>query len=223
MNKPTFIVGDIHGKWDALLLKIKAGDIRDFVLIGVGDLGVGFKLEKQQARQFEYVNTFFKSRNIDFIGIRGNHDDPAYFDGSVDLSNFKLLPDYSYMTLNDKRFGFVGGAISIDRRMRAEGISYWKAESFVLDLSKIERCDVLITHSAPSWNGPCDKEGIAHWCARDATLWDECTQERKEHDILLKLCGATRHYCGHFHISSTVDVDGCISSILDELEIKEIR
>jgi hypothetical protein len=36
------------------------------------------------------------------------------------------------------------------------------------------------------------------------------------------LCGATRHYCGHFHLSSIVDVEGCTSIILDELEIKEI-
>jgi UDP-2,3-diacylglucosamine pyrophosphatase LpxH len=223
MNKAIFVVGDIHGKWDALFLKIKAGDIRDFVLIGVGDLGVGFKLEKQQARQFEYINTFFKSRNIDFLGIRGNHDDPAYFDGKISMSNFKLLPDYTSMTLDDKEFLFVGGAVSVDRRMRAQGISYWADEKFVLDVSKIKRCDVLITHSAPTWSGPFDKSGISGWCDRDSTLWDECVQERKDHDILLKLCGASRHYCGHFHTSSSVDFDGCVSTILDELEIGEIR
>lgn len=223
MSKPIYIVGDIHGKWDQLFLKIKASEIRDFILIGVGDLGIGFLDAEKQARQFDYINSFFDGKGVDFIGIRGNHDDPAYFDGSIDRSNFKLLADYTSLSLNDKEFLFVGGAVSIDRKIRKEGVSYWKDEKFVLDVSKIKRCDVLVTHSAPTWSGPFDRAGISGWCDRDETLWDECLQERKDHDVLIKLCGASRHYCGHFHTSSSVDFDGCISTILDELEIKEIR
>jgi predicted phosphodiesterase len=223
MSKPIYIVGDIHGKWDHLFLKIKASEIRNFILIGVGDLGVGFLDADKQARQFDYVNSFFGGKGIDFIGIRGNHDDPSYYDGSIDYSNFKLLPDYTSLTLNGKEFLFVGGAVSIDRKIRKEGVSYWTDEKFILDHSKIKRCDVLVTHSAPTWSGPFDKSGISGWCDRDDTLWDECLQERKDHDVLIKLCGASRHYCGHFHTSSSVDFDGCISTILDELEVKEIR
>jgi predicted phosphodiesterase len=223
MSKPIYIVGDIHGKWDQLFLKIKASEIRNFTLIGVGDLGVGFLDADKQARQFDYINSFFGGKGIDFIGIRGNHDDPSYFNSSIDRSNFKLLPDYTSLTLNDKEFLFVGGAVSIDRKIRKEGVSYWTDEKFVLDHSKIKRCDVLVTHSAPTWSGPFDKSGISGWCDRDETLWDECLQERKDHDVLIKLCGASRHYCGHFHTSSSVDFDRCISTILDELEVKEIR
>ena len=223
MSKPIYIVGDIHGKWDHLFLKIKASEIRNFTLVGVGDLGIGFLDADKQARQFDYINSFFGGKGIDFIGIRGNHDDPSYYDGSIDYSNFKLLPDYTSLTLNDKEFLFVGGAVSIDRKIRKEGVSYWADEKFILDHSKIKRCDVLVTHSAPTWSGPFDKSGISGWCDRDETLWDECLQERKDHDVLIKLCGASRHYCGHFHTSSSVDFDGCISTILDELEVKEIR
>jgi hypothetical protein len=223
MSKPIYIVGDIHGKWDQLFLKIKASEIRDFILIGVGDLGIGFLDAEKQARQFDYINSFFGGKGVDFIGIRGNHDDPAYFDSSIDRSNFKLLSDYTSLSLNDKEFLFVGGAVSIDRKIRKEGVSYWKDEKFILDISKIKRCDVLVTHSAPTWCGPFDKDGISSWCDRDETLWDECLQERKDHDVLIKLCGASRHYCGHFHTSSSVDLDECVSTILDELEIKEIR
>lgn len=223
MSKPIYIVGDIHGKWDALFLKIKASEIRNFILIGVGDLGIGFLDAEKQERQFDYINSFFNGKGIDFIGIRGNHDDPAFFNGSIDRSNFKLLPDYTSLSLNDKEFLFVGGAVSIDRKIRKEGVSYWKDEKLVLDVSKIKRCDVLVTHSAPTWSGPFDRDGISGWCDRDDTLWDECLQERKDHDMLIKLCGASRHYCGHFHTSCSVDLDGCVSTILDELEVGEIR
>ena len=222
--KPTLVVGDIHGEWDALFNKIKSYNMSDCILIHVGDGGEGFLPYEKQLRQFEYLNDFFKKYNIEYLSIRGNHSDPSYFDGSINLSHFKLLPDYTTLTLNDKKFLFVGGAISIDRTIRKEGISYWKDEMFKLDESKIQQCDVLITHSAPTWNGPIEKNGmLASFCQKDPTLWDECMEERKQHDVLIKLTGAKRHYCGHFHESFVVDFDDCVSTILDILQIAEIR
>ena len=222
--KPTLVVGDIHGEWDALFNKIKSYNMSDCILIHVGDGGEGFLPYEKQLRQFEYLNDFFKKYNIEYLSIRGNHSDPSYFDGSINLSHFKLLPDYTTLTLNDKKFLFVGGAISIDRTIRKEGISYWKDEMFKLDESKIQQCDVLITHSAPTWNGPIEKNGmLASFCQKDPTLWDECMEERKQHDVLIKLTGAKRHYCGHFHEYFVVDFDDCVSTILDILQIAEIR
>lgn len=222
--KPTLIVGDIHGEWDALFRKIDHLDLRDATLLCVGDVGIGFVERPKQERQHIHINNFFKSRDIEFLSIKGNHDDPAYFDGSINLSHFKLLPDYTTLTLNDKKFLFVGGAISIDRTIRKEGISYWKDEVFKLDESKIQQCDILITHSAPTWNGPIEKNGmLANFCQKDATLWDECMEERKQHDALIKLSGAKRHFAGHFHGYFVVDFDDCVSTILDILQIAEIR
>ena len=222
--KPTLVVGDIHGEWEALFRKIDHLDLRDATLLCVGDVGIGFVERLKQERQHIHINNFFKSRDIEFLSIKGNHDDPAYFDGSINLSNFKLLPDYTTLTLNDKKFLFVGGAISIDRTIRKEGISYWKDEVFKLDESKIQQCDVLITHSAPTWNGPIEKNGmLANFCQKDATLWDECMEERKQHDVLIKLSGAKRHFAGHFHGYFVVDFDDCVSTILDILQIAEIR
>ena len=160
MSKPIFITGDNHGKYDVLFRFIEAYDIRDCILIHVGDGGIGFISAEKQQRQFEHYNDRFKSRGIEYLSIRGNHDDPAYFDGSVNLSHFKLLPDYHTQIINDEKFLFVGGAISIDRKIRKEGFSYWKDEPFVLDKSKIEECDVLITHSAPIWLGEVRTPGI---------------------------------------------------------------
>jgi hypothetical protein len=223
-NKPVYILGDIHGDWNALFEKIKYTDIRDCILICVGDIGIGFLPQLKQIRQNEFVCDFLKSRDIEFLGIRGNHDNPAYFDGSVNYDNFKLLPDYTSLNLNGKQFLLVGGAISIDRTIRKEGISYWRDEAFKLDHSKIQRCDVLITHSTPTWNGPLEKSGIfATFCQKDSTLWDECMEERRQHDILIKLCGAKRHLSGHFHQHSVIDFEGCVSTIVDILQIIEIR
>ena len=224
--KPILVVGDIHGKWDALFKKIDSFDLRDCTLICVGDLGVGFKdSHAKEIRALQFANDFFAARDIEFLSIRGNHDNPAYFNGEIQrFSNLRLLPDYTVETLDNKQFLFVGGAVSIDRTLRKQGVSYWKDEGFALDYAKIVRCDVLITHSAPTWNGPIEKNAmLTSFCERDLTLWDECMEERKQHDILIKLCGTKRHYCGHFHECLMSTVDDCTSTILDELQILEIR
>lgn len=223
-NEPLYIVGDSHGLWDYLFRKLDHNDIKDCYLWSVGDNGIGFLHESKQYRQFEDLNNRLSKRNIKFYSIAGNHDHRSkYFDGSVDMSNFKLIPDYTQIQFNDELFLLVGGAISIDRIYRKLGHSYWDDEAFILNKDKAVKCDVLITHSGPSWIGPFEKDGISSWCDRDHTLWDECVMERKNHNELLKLTRPNRLYLGHFHQSQSVDFDGCYGRILDELEITEHR
>ena len=223
MNTPIYIHGDNHGKWDRLFDLIDRGNITDATLIGVGDVGIGFKIKEKQDRELELLNNRFKKRNIQYITIRGNHDDPSYFDGSVKLSHFELIPDYTLRELNGETFLFVGGAISIDRQFRKVGSSYWTDEVFVLKPELIKKCDVLIAHTAPYWVGPFDKQGLESWCIKDVHLWDECKKERMDADELVKLSQPNRSYHGHFHISAWVDFRDCYARILDIDEIVEHR
>jgi hypothetical protein len=53
--------------------------------------------------------------------IRGNHDDPYYFNNKVfSYSNVELLEDYTILTVGNDNILCVGGAISIDRLYRLE-------------------------------------------------------------------------------------------------------
>jgi Icc-related predicted phosphoesterase len=220
-DQPILIHGDNHGSWDRLFKKIEDADITDCILIGVGDTGIGFKTNEKQLREIELLNNRFKKRNIQYMSIRGNHDDPTYFFGTVKLSNFELIPDYTYRELNGETFLFVGGAISIDRKMRTLNSTYWRDEVFVLKPELVKKCDVLIAHTAPYWVGPFDKEGLSGWCIKDVHLWDECEKERKDLDELVKLCQPSRSYHGHFHTSAWVDFRECFARILDIDEIVE--
>lgn len=222
-HKPIYIVGDNHGKYDSLFKRIEQYDIKDCILIHAGDGGEGFIHPDKQLRQFELLNNRFKKRDIEYVSIRGNHSDPAYFKGQIKLSNFELLPDYTVREYNGEKFLFVGGAVSIDRSHRTMNFSWWEDELFVLDESKIVECDVLITHSAPTWIGPNDKQGISYWCEKDLTLWDDCLNERRLHDELFRLAKPKKSYHGHFHLYTQCENNGCISSILDELQIVEHR
>lgn len=224
VNNPIYIIGDIHGRFGDLKDIIIKNDIHDCIIICVGDYGIGFNFSYQRELETQKIlNEFFKLRNIKFYTIRGNHDDPSYFKCNVRLqyTNLELLEDYTELELNGEKFLFVGGAVSIDRRFRKESIDYWIDEIFKLDLDKVQKCDVLITHSAPTWIGPFDKDGISRWCAKDVTLWDECLKERKEHDQLVNKCNPNRLYCGHFHQTHAVDMNDCYGRILSELEILE--
>ncbi len=222
MNNAIYVLGDIHGNWSPLLTKIDEYDIRDCTIICVGDIGLGFKsYERQESELFE-VNEKFRKRRIDFFGIRGNHDDPHYFDGGYEFSNMEFLKDYEVRTFGGKVFQFIGGATSIDRTHRVEGVSYWENEKFNFDPNQCVKCDVLITHSAPTWSGTTDKGPISGWLKVDKNLWSELKLERTEHSRIIELCNPDRHYCGHFHFKSTSKQDGCVSRILDVDELLEI-
>jgi len=226
-TNPVYIIGDIHGQFARLKNLVFQNNIKDCTLICVGDFGIGFK-RKYGANVDDCIvlNTFFAKRNIVFMTIRGNHDDPIFFNDAekrINLSHVKLLPDYYSETINGEKFLFVGGAVSIDRRLRENNVSYWSNEAFVLDTNRVTACDVLITHSAPSWVGPYDKSAIASWTQKDASLWEECMQERQDHNALISLCKPRKSYHGHFHCNGMAHADGCLATILNIEEIKEHR
>lgn len=229
MMKPIYMLGDFHGRFEDVKKIIINNDIRDSIIISVGDVGIGFLHESNQIRLCERMNQWFENRNINFLAIRGNHDDPSYFLSSeriVKMSNFELLEDYTLREINGQKFLFVGGAISIDRYHRKEGVNYWSREPLILDKEKVVQCDVLVTHTAPTWCGPLSKDGIYQFVgkeSRDPALFDECIAERRAVDYLITESKAKMHYCGHFHLYSWVEFKDCYSTILDINQFKEHR
>lgn len=220
---PVYILGDTHGRWGDLQMRLDDYDIKHCILISVGDNGIGFSSSNRQKVILENLNELFKERDIEFMAIRGNHDDPAYFDGYTKYSNLELLKDYTTREINGKKYLFVGGATSIDRRVRTRGQSYWDDEIFVLKPELVEECDVLITHSAPTWLGDFSKAGIDRWCQQDPTLWDECMKERIDHDILYAMAKPRTAFCGHFHVYQSGTCDKCLATIVDELGLVEFH
>jgi hypothetical protein len=221
-NKQIVFLGDHHGEWSYVFDIIDSKKIQDCYLISVGDSGIGFTNKKNQERLNEGLNEEFKIRNIIFKAVRGNHDDPAYFRGSdrVALSNFELIEDYSVFEHNGKSIQFIGGAISIDRTGRKEGVSYWEGESVVFEKEKLRKVDILVTHTAPSWCFPQQfNEMVYGWAREDAYLLKDLTDERAVMDEIFKVCKPTLHLYGHFHTSVTERINGCVHKLLDINEV----
>jgi hypothetical protein len=217
-TKPIVFLGDHHGVWWELLWELENKKIRDCYVVSVGDCGIGFVDKKTELSRVQTLNEDFKSRNINFLGIRGNHDDPSYFTGAerIQLSNFELIEDYSVYEHNSKLIQFIGGAISIDRKGRQEGKSYWKGEGLNFDKDKLQKVDTLVTHTAPSWCFPQQfNEMVYGWAKEDDSLLRELTKERSVMDDIFEVCKPTLHLYGHFHSSWTEEINGCKHKLLN--------
>lgn len=225
-NKPMYFMGDNHGDYDLMIQIIKNHDISDCYFIHLGDGGEGFLPTEKQIRQFTHLNEFFKARNAHYMSIRGNHSDPFYFkpENQIALSNFELIEDYTIMEYNGKTIQFIGGAISIDRTHRSEGISYWIDEPVRYDDHKCQKVDILVTHTAPSWCFPQQfNRTVYDWAARDVSLLKDLTNERTTMDNIFKICQPVLHLYGHFHSSWTEQVNSCKHKLLDINEIWELK
>lgn len=221
------LVGDIHGKFRELIKQIDRKGIKNCIMICVGDLGVGFQYTMQGEREgLERLNDSFNKRGIKFYSIRGNHDNPKFFDGRC-YSNLSLLPDYSRIYNLDgdqKSWLFVGGAISIDRCVRRINETYWKNEGFTYREPLAMPADVLVTHTAPSWIGPgVEAPIVRYFVEKDPPLLQELLDERANTDKLYAKVAPKQAYMGHFHNTEVRTVNGCTARILDELEFFEHR
>lgn len=225
-NKPILYIGDHHGDWKQMFWFINRGKLENCYLISVGDSGVGFTPKPQQINDINSLNDKFKKLNIEFLSIRGNHDDPSYYNGDnrIALSNFELIEDYTVMEHNSKMFQFIGGATSIDRTMRKEGVSYWSGEGLNFNEAKLRKVDVLVTHTAPSWCFPQRFNEIVYsWAGEDAYLLEELTTERAVMDEIFKVCQPSLHLYGHFHSSRNEEINNCVHRLLGINEIWESR
>lgn len=225
-NKPMYFMGDNHGEYEIMFDLINKHELTDCYFIHMGDGGEGFVHTEKQLRQFIHLNEFFKARNIHYMSIRGNHSDPFYFktENQMPLSNFELIEDYTVVEYSGKLIQFIGGAISIDRTVRHEGISYWSNEVVNFDEDKCQKVDVLVTHTAPSWCFPQKFNRIVYdWSLRDASLLKELTTERAIMDKIFNICQPSIHLYGHFHSSWTEEVNNCKHKLLDINEIWELK
>lgn len=125
----VYCIGDLHGNIKAVTYQIKQYDIHDAVIVCCGDVGLGFNKFEYYKQVFNKLKKTLAKYNDYLIFIRGNHDNPKYFDGKmVNDKRIKAVPDYTMLqiyNMEDKEMNYVcfkllciGGATSIDRLQR---------------------------------------------------------------------------------------------------------
>lgn len=205
-----FSWGDIHGKFDEMFDKIKQLELSDCLIIQCGDFGVGpFRGETKDdyLSLFLEYDSFLKKQNVEVIAFRGNHDDPSYFENGFRSKYIRCVPDYTTIITPISNILLLGGAISIDRKNRIEGRSYFKNEGFNYDkekLTSLRDIDIVMSHTAPSEIYPIGFNSLVfHYSNFDEKLLKDLNIERQlmsnaYKDIIKNNKIREWHY-GHFH------------------------
>ena len=210
--KSIVVSGDIHGDFNQLIFKMCVQyQMRNTLLIVAGDCGFGFEnssyykdIAKRNSKRMTDANNWI-------VFVRGNHDNPAYFDGNT-FKHRRLIavPDYTIIQACRHTILCVGGGISIDRRYRldkweAEQMKrrhqpdkkdrltkhyYWADEAPVYDDSQLTEInekfavDTVITHTAPSFCELQKKNFLMQFAVSDPNLLDDVRAERTIMDNL---------------------------------------
>ena len=219
------LIGDIHGEYGKLRYDINRFDHEDAYIIQVGDFGMGFhKPNYYKDQVFPKLNEVLVNRNCHLYVIRGNHDDPECFkqtNNPFDFSNITLLQDYAELNLLSKSILLVGGAVSIDRRFRTEGKSWWSDEDFNLKLEyefpyKDRQYDLVVTHTRPGVCGAFKGfDNIKNYCDQDPDLIDDLIEESQKLNNLYDLTKPKDWIFGHFHKSETIQYEDTKFRCLD--------
>lgn len=238
--KKIYIMGDVHGDFmSTLSYQLGSSDLNECLIIQIGDFGLGFDHKKEDEGTLKFINRELGKKGCTCYVIRGNHDDPSFFDGTYNFSNLRLLKDYSTIQINGENFLFVGGAVSIDRTFRINRDekkvmkTYFEGEEFNLDLEKIKKikCDVLVTHTTPTWCHPINDNGfgplVESFIKYDKKLIDDLRKERSDMDILFGELNKSNkihtHYYGHFHESAEIFKDTCKHFLINQYNCTEYK
>ena len=136
-------LGDTHGEVDVIRNNI---NFSPYPTIHVGDVGIGFDDDIDSGILDIYNNCHGYHKFI-----RGNHDN---------LTKIKHHYKHHWITdgtyWSDFNVMFVGGAHSIDKHYRKEGINWWRDEqihtglmSLILQRYLEIKPDIMVTHDLP--------------------------------------------------------------------------
>lgn len=230
----NMFLGDIHGNLGLIHQYIDLYGLKNVNIIQVGDFGVGFSKFKNDKRFLEMYHHKLVKNNIFVYAIRGNHDYKPYFDEDpFNLTNIKLIKDYTVLNLGEKNILCIGGAISVDRGLRknfrnklkintADGFTdWWEDEVFIFDKDKLEQIrnvDIVVTHTSPTCANPIVVNGFGSFVedliekTGDIELRTELLYERhlvqEMFNILKKNNKILYNFYGHFHKNAEIEVEG---------------
>jgi DNA repair exonuclease SbcCD nuclease subunit len=229
-------IGDVHGKFDQLVLKMKVvleGNT-GVNFVQLGDFGLGFEKPVVDWNRLYDVNSMLQKSNSMMYVIRGNHDNPAFWDWGTNFhfSNIEFVPDDYTRIIEDKVCYFAGGAVSVDRTRRRQGIDYWCGETYNPKPVRYitDKIDILFTHDVYHPSSPytiANSAVVNYFADVDENLIEDLQISQSVMENLYNDIIQTNPnfvwYHGHYHESHVTNNNEQITHSLSELEFKEVR
>lgn len=223
MKRNLVICGDLHGSLKELVWKVKQGSD----ILVVGDIGVGFGRPLSFEVLVGSLKKRLESKDLRIYCIRGNHDNPEYFDGRTYEDRVTLLQDHVPLTLGDRLIYPVGGAPSHDKdhrlrinerleRFGSKKRIWWEGECIVPGVNRIPpKIDILLSHDSPTYFDP-------PLIREDGQSWETYVQVRSGRRYLssiLQESNVKQWFFGHYHTSFTGTHGNCSWRGLAPLEL----
>lgn len=175
-------IGDVHGDPKAYLRAI--GDAERS--IQVGDFGLGFTRMPVAGPGHRF--------------IRGNHDCPSLC---------RERPDWIADGTIEDGMMFIGGATSIDREYRIEGVSWWPDEQLstpqlerMVDLYQRHRPRIMVTHECPA--SVARELFLRHY----KLAIEDRSDTREAFEVMLSIARPEVWIFGHWHEWRDKVIDG---------------
>lgn len=223
MERNLIVCGDLHGELPTLVNNVPPNSD---VLVA-GDIGVGFGAPLSFDVLVQKVKPKMDKKDVNFYCIRGNHDNPDFFDGRVMGERITLLKDHVPFTVGGKLIYPIGGAPSHDvgdrlskqEKLERYGSSkriWWPGECIVPHESKLPtHIDIMLTHDSPTYFAPplIREDGI------DYETYKKMVDGRRYLSSLFELSVVDSWYYGHYHTSMSGSYGKCMWRCLDSLEL----
>lgn len=206
MGKIRF-VGDIHGKNRPYLDIVRDSP---YPTVQIGDYGSGFVINP-----IDTLITEDKYKRHRYI--RGNHDNP-------DKCTFQ--PNWIKDGTIENSIAYMGGANSIDRAYRTEGVDWWPDEqlsiyelTMILEKIRMYRPEIIISHECPEFISDvlCALRGLHKYDDDNRTRMMLQSIYHLHEDYKPKL-----HIFGHWHMDADLRINGTRFICLNELSYIDI-
>ena len=212
------VFGDLHA--DALAFRTVLERTAEIgltqVLVSVGDFGIGPWGRGTEDKMLRRTDDLLEQCDAWLLLTPGNHENWDTLDRALaerrDEFGFGILGRHGRVRVSPRghryeigrrRFGSLGGAVSVDRARREPGRSWWPQEvPATADVQALGDLplDVLITHEAPAGVPLVGRLRVHRALAAEADL---------VRDLLTQAVTATRPsllFAGHWHVRLTHDL-----------------
>lgn len=232
-DKIFILVGDIHGSLRELVWKItNQYKLRNVDVLICGDFGVGFGRPGSIENLYNRIKHKLEAFNLTIYTIRGNHDNPIYFDGKHNFERLIFLEDYKTVEILGLKILPIGGAVSIDQEVRIKynermerygsaKRSWWPDEEVKeIDFKELPtKVDLIVSHCAPISFTPIftRTEDIK------LDIWLKILKERNYLEKVKNEVNFKYWFFGHYHKSTSGNFGDRLYRCLDIMEFYEFR
>lgn len=117
----VYAIGDIHGEFKGLKHWLKTYGLTNAGVICCGDVGLGFDGLAKTKIDLQPLEKYCSENNVHCFFIRGNHDNPAWYkEDKLGFEHIHPVKDYTILSFAKMNVLCIGGAVSIDRKLRQE-------------------------------------------------------------------------------------------------------